>query len=548
MITDDKDLAAREAFAELGREASAQCLSYDLLLIDVSSKNDLDTAVLSDLCDATGGSFHRLNGSISDEENVFRLERQLWHCIERYRGADAIVKIRTSSGLIFDRFLGGKGIVNYDKELELGGVDEDTTFSGILTFDTMLSAPIKDDEKAYLQVAVLYTDRYMRRMVRVHNLGFKVSSSHTTVFRYCDLDVLSHTMMSMAVEKALKTRLIKPAKEGGPREFIKELSRDILYAYRVHCSPNSPRGQLILPDSLKLLPLYSLGLLKHPCLMDNAELKGKAPYIRAMERAYELRRVRSLALRPFINTIYPRLVNLLELDESYFEGGGSDDEDVSKMPEKINESATMGNSSLPYSAGSYRQDTGSLVVDESDRVGAEAEVEGQQSAAPAGLSTEQKSLLAERAKQRARSLGDNVRALASVPRAACVGSEALHSESCFLLDEGSTLYLYVGRSVTRMELEEWFNVPPHARPSSLSFNADSHAAFLMRTLVEKVQETSSCQPELVVIWADEPSTPDSTRFSLRLVEDSIYGSGSYTDHLCKLHASVQEMLKRDFNN
>lgn len=553
LVSDDKDIEARAAFAELGKEASAQCLSYDFLLLDASNKNDLDTAVLSDLCDATGGSFHRLVGSISDEENVLRLERQLWHCIERYQGADAIVKVRSSPGLSLDRFLGGKGIVNFDKDLELGGVDEDTTFGGLLSFDTLLASggggKIKDDEKVYLQVAVLYTDRYMRRMVRVHNLGLKASSSHTTVFRYCDLDVLAHTMMSMAAERALKTRLIKPAKEGGPRGFISELSRDILHAYRVHCSPNSPRGQLILPDSLKLLPLYSLGLLKHPSLMDNADLKGKAPYVRGMERAYELRRIRNLALRPFINSIYPRLINLLDLDESYFNGGGSDDEDESVWEGAGGAGGSaMGDSALPYGGGAPGPDRGSLVMDQSDPAGATTEAEGQPSSSLLSLSSEQKVLLAKRARQKARSLGDKARALASVPRAPCVGSEALQSDACYLLDEGSTLYLYVGRTITRMELEEWFSVPPHARPSSVSFNADSHTASLMRTLIENIQATSICQPELVVIWADEPSSADSTRFALRLVEDSIYGTGSYTDHLCKLHTNVQTLLRREYNN
>ena len=187
-------------------------------------------------------------------------------------------------------------------------------------------------------------------------------------------------------------------------------------------------------------------------------------------------------------------------------------------------------------------------MDQSDPAGATTEAEGQPSSSLLSLSSEQKVLLAKRARQKARSLGDKARALASVPRAPCVGSEALQSDACYLLDEGSTLYLYVGRTITRMELEEWFSVPPHARPSSVSFNADSHTASLMRTLIENIQATSICQPELVVIWADEPSSADSTRFALRLVEDSIYGTGSYTDHLCKLHTNVQTLLRREYNN
>ena len=41
----------------------------------------------------------------------------------------------------------------------------------------------------------------------------------------------------------------------------------ILACYRKHCSSNSPSGQLILPDSLKLLPMYGNCLLKSDALL-----------------------------------------------------------------------------------------------------------------------------------------------------------------------------------------------------------------------------------------------------------------------------------------
>ena len=37
----------------------------------------------------------------------------------------------------------------------------------------------------------------------------------------------------------------------------------ILYVYRRFCASNPAPGQLILPETLKLLPLYTLGLLKN---------------------------------------------------------------------------------------------------------------------------------------------------------------------------------------------------------------------------------------------------------------------------------------------
>eukprot|EP00918_Siedleckia_nematoides_P058075 GHVU01126609.1.p1 GENE.GHVU01126609.1~~GHVU01126609.1.p1 ORF type:complete len:695 (+),score=115.20 GHVU01126609.1:285-2087(+) len=526
---DDEDKEERAAFVELAREASAFCLSYDVLLLDVG-KEDNDTAVLADVCDATGGTLSVLRGSISEEDNVLRLERQVWHSLDSLQGTDAIAKIRASPGVKLAQFLPGKGIPNFQQELELGCVDETTTFSGLLRID----GQVKDDEKVYLQVAVLYTNRYMKRMVRVHNLGMKSTSSHSSVFRYCDLDALIHTMCAQAAAKALNTRLVSPVADAGPREYIRTLTCDILFAYRTHCSPNSTRGQLIMPDSLKMLPLYSMGLLKHPAFMDNADLRGKCPYIRGMERAYELRRLRSLPLRPLMNSVYPRVFNLTDLEETVFDGGGSDDED--EEDEQGSQDAAV---------PSHWAVGGSLA---SEGPGNTSSSEGASTGGLAhgrALTEDQSKRLQAAAKRKARARGDSARALVAAPRAPGVGSDALQSDAVYLLDEGSTLYLYVGRTVSSSELEEWFNVPPHAspRPAHVSFSADSHNASLMKTMIETVQGQASTQPELVVVWADEPSTAESTKCSLRLVEDSIYGAMSYTDYLCKLHSIIQARMR-----
>ena len=41
---------------------------------------------------------------------------------------------------------------------------------------------------------------------------------------------------------------------------------DILVAYRKHCVTNTRAGQLILPEPLQLLPIFTLGLTKCPAL------------------------------------------------------------------------------------------------------------------------------------------------------------------------------------------------------------------------------------------------------------------------------------------
>ena len=46
------------------------------------------------------------------------------------------------------------------------------------------------------------------------------------------------------------------------RENITQQCINSLYVYRKHCASSTQAGQLILPESLKLFPLYTLALLK----------------------------------------------------------------------------------------------------------------------------------------------------------------------------------------------------------------------------------------------------------------------------------------------
>ena len=49
---------------------------------------------------------------------------------------------------------------------------------------------------------------------------------------------------------------------GACRELVSAAVVATLYAYRRYCASSSSAVQLILPEALKLLPLYALSLLK----------------------------------------------------------------------------------------------------------------------------------------------------------------------------------------------------------------------------------------------------------------------------------------------
>ena len=52
------------------------------------------------------------------------------------------------------------------------------------------------------------------------------------------------------------------------REGLTERSTKVLVSYRKTCSQNTPVGQLVLPESFKLLPLYT------NCLVRNDVISG----------------------------------------------------------------------------------------------------------------------------------------------------------------------------------------------------------------------------------------------------------------------------------
>ena len=56
------------------------------------------------------------------------------------------------------------------------------------------------------------------------------------------------------------------------RENLAKQCSVMLACYRKQCSNQSPAGQLILPESLKLLPMYTNCILKSDCLLSRESI------------------------------------------------------------------------------------------------------------------------------------------------------------------------------------------------------------------------------------------------------------------------------------
>ena len=69
----------------------------------------------------------------------------------------------------------------------------------------------------------------------------------------CFTSLLLHTLLQVP------NRTLAAAKEGAAKATV-----DVLNSYRKNCSEQSAPGQLVLPEALKLAPLYNLALSKCP--------------------------------------------------------------------------------------------------------------------------------------------------------------------------------------------------------------------------------------------------------------------------------------------
>jgi protein transport protein SEC24 len=282
------------------------------------------------------------------------------------------MKLRCSPGFVVESYYGvGQPTASPD-EIELSGIDREVTSCYALR----QTGSIPNGEPMYLQLAILYTSLpSSQRIVRVHNLQLYCSSEPAVVFKHADVDCLvtyftklsiftmlhtpppTHTLSSTQQQHLTPTAISrsKPsAKEyqlsrhGTPRnpktnvsQYLLDSCLDILLKYRQICSSHSPKGQLILPEALKILPLYTLCLMKHPALLQNnltgggggggvrggggASLnKADRLGVDVCERAAELNRLLRCSPQEILKSLYPRLFPLHRLQE----GDGYQPEDI----------------------------------------------------------------------------------------------------------------------------------------------------------------------------------------------------------------------------
>jgi len=211
----------------------------------------LDLATIGALSRTTGGQIYYYNAFNANKDGE-ALHRDMYRNISRFTAFQGVMVIRTTKGLkVAEKF--GNFFAREADEMEVPVIHCDSSFGIMLNHEGKLT-----QKEACVQTALLYTTSDGKRLIRVHTISLPVTSALCNLFRHADLD----TIINLSLKQGVNQILYKVEPKNA-RKALTQACIDSLFVYRKYCSTQHSPGQLILPEPLKLLPLSTLGMIKH---------------------------------------------------------------------------------------------------------------------------------------------------------------------------------------------------------------------------------------------------------------------------------------------
>lgn len=278
-------------YSQLGKKCIEAGCAVDLFLI---SNQFVDLATISEVTRRCGGKIYKydfFNASTHGD----RLINDLKINIENSIAFDAVMKVRTSTGLRAVDHLGNFNVTGTN-DVEFGAINRDTSISVEIKHDDKLN----ENLKVYIQAAILFTSVSGQRRIRIHNLILNICDQYANLYQTLELDTIINYMAKLACRSVL----VSTPKSIG--ENIMQQTASILACYRKYCASTTSRGQFILPETLKLMPLFINSLLKCDAI-------SGVKMVTVDERAWQMYKIMSMDVSSSFNYLYPRLLSLVSL-------------------------------------------------------------------------------------------------------------------------------------------------------------------------------------------------------------------------------------------
>uniref|UniRef100_A0A669EA32 SEC24 homolog D, COPII coat complex component n=1 Tax=Oreochromis niloticus TaxID=8128 RepID=A0A669EA32_ORENI len=277
-------------YEQLSKDCVASGCCVDLFLFP---SQYTDIATMADVPSHTGGSVYKYSNFQVPADHFLR---DLRKDVQKSIGFDAIMRVRTSTGFRATDFFGGI-YMNNTTDVEMAAVDCDKGMTVEFKHDDTLS----EETGALMQCALLYTTISGQRRLRIHNLSLNCSSQLSELYKSCETD----SLINFFAKSAYRAILNQPLKN--VREILVNQTAHMLACYRKNCASPSAASQLILPDAMKVFPVYMNSLMKTAPLVGSTELSTD-------DRAHQRLSVMAMGVEDTQLLLYPRLIPLHNID------------------------------------------------------------------------------------------------------------------------------------------------------------------------------------------------------------------------------------------
>lgn len=293
----------------------------ELFLVPPHPRAYLNIVTLSELTRLTGtGSINKyLPNSLDNFLHDLKVS------LRSTMAFDASMRVRTSTGISPVRYIGNFNNVS-GPNLEMSAVNTSSNFIVQMKYDDKLG----ENDLVVIQFAMIYTSVCGERRVRVHNLALNTCSNLAELYKSACCDTLVNYLVRDTVEKLRFGSLSsKVAKEQLTSRVV-----SILTGYRKHCTDSQANNisQLILPEGLKLLPVYLCGALKCDAIDGGIEMFPDDKI---------LAQLNLLGATPAVSqvTIYPRMYAINEINKE-----NNNDQEQQMQQVQLQQSASVPNS------------------------------------------------------------------------------------------------------------------------------------------------------------------------------------------------------------
>lgn len=269
-------------------EMATEFAEYQVCVdIFITTQRYVDIASISVISKTTGGQIYFYH-PFSALLHSAKLYNDLRWNITRPQGFEATMRVRCSEGLQVQEYWG-----NFRQccptDIDFPGIDCDKT----ITVSLKLEDRFYEGSECAFQSALLYTTIDGQRRIRVSTLSLPCSNVLMDLFHSADLDALLSYFLKRAANEIPGSPTLKV------QEQLTNFCINISRTYRQCCVRVPSYEYKPFPETLKLLPIYILALIKS---------MGLQTARRIDDCSYWITRVSFISVSSAVVLIYPRMM------------------------------------------------------------------------------------------------------------------------------------------------------------------------------------------------------------------------------------------------